>query len=382
MIVQQDSSEDGPTSSCSVALLIQRNQGAAKAAGLRYVLDHAPGIRRRRRGSNFVYELPNGQLVKDAATLQRIRSLVIPPAWEEVWICAHARGHLQATGRDQRGRKQYRYHNDWRVTRDDHKYHRLIRFAEALPGIRQRVAADLRRRGLPKEKVVAGIVKLLELTLIRIGNEEYARLNSSYGLTTLRNRHVHVQGKTIGFHFRGKSGIAHQITLRHPRLAALVRECRKLPGKDVFQYLDDDGRVRDIKSADVNAYLKSVTGESFTAKDFRTWSGTVLALQKLRGCGEFTSVSVARKTITQVVQVVAERLGNTSAVCRKCYIMPAVFDAYLERRLTVLTVTTKRRRPRSSALCQLTDDECEVLTLLKSRYGQRRQRQRTQTASA
>jgi DNA topoisomerase-1 len=303
----------------------------AKVAGFRYVNDRrTPGIRRIGSKHRVRYVDANGRTVSDRAELQRIKSLVIPPAWTDVWICPDPRGHLQATGRDARGRKQYRYHPRWREARDEVKYGRLIAFAEALPRIRSRAAADLRRSGLPREKVLAAVVQLLEKTLIRVGNEEYARANGSIGLTTMRDRHATVRGTTVRFEFRGKSGIAHGIDLRDARLAAIVKACRELPGYELFQYVDEDGARQVIDSADVNAYLREISGEDFTAKDFRTWTGTVLAAQALAGVAAFTSNADAKRKIARAVESVAKRLGNTKAVCRKCYIHPAILDAYMD----------------------------------------------------
>jgi DNA topoisomerase-1 len=250
---------------------------SARQAGLRYVSDTAPGIRRKRRGGKFNYFAPDGSRITDAEELARIRSLAIPPAWTDVWICANGRGHLQATGRDARGRKQYRYHPKWRAVRDETKYERMVAFGEQLPKIREQTGHDLALRGLPRRKVLAAVVRLLETTLIRVGNEEYARDNKSFGLTTMRDRHVEFEGQKVQFHFKGKSGKKHLITLKDRRLAKVVRRCRDIPGQELFQYIDDDGQRETIDSADVNAYLQEITGQQFTAKDFRTWAGTVLA---------------------------------------------------------------------------------------------------------
>ena len=303
---------------------------SARAAGLQYAADNRPGIRRVRHGSTFRYFGPSGRRVTNREELARIKSLVIPPAWEEVWICPNAHGHLQATGRDARRRKQYRYHHKWRAVRDETKYHRLIGFAKALPAIRRRTNADLRRRGLEREKVLALVVRLLEKTLIRVGNDEYARHNRSFGLTTLRDGHVDVRGGRVRFTFRGKSGIEHEIALDDRRLARIVRACRDIPGYDLFQYYDADGARQAIGSADVNAYLKAITGEDYTSKDFRTWAGTVFAAKLLRSCEASGSETEARRNIVRAVESVAQRLGNTKAVSRKCYIHPAIFDSYLD----------------------------------------------------
>ena len=278
---------------------------AAAAAGLRYVTDARPGITRKRAGRAFSYRDPQGRPIRDRRALARLRALAIPPAWTDVWICPDPRGHLQATGRDARGRKQYRYHREWRAIRDAHKFDRILIFARALPQIRARVDADLRRRGLPRERVLATVVRLLETTLIRVGNAEYARDNRSFGLTTLRRRHVEVDGSTIAFEFRGKSGKLHKVTTRDRRLARIVLACHELPGQELFQYLDEQGVRRDVDSADVNAYLQEISGEPFTAKDFRTWAGTVLASLALSEFEAFDSEAAAKRNITRAIEQVA-----------------------------------------------------------------------------
>lgn len=302
---------------------------SAREAGLICVEDCLPGIRRIRNGKGFRYLSPEGKVIRREETLQRIRALAIPPAWTDVWICAKARGHLQATGRDARGRKQHRYHPAWREFRDTAKYASLLAFAQALPRLRAQVARDLRRPGLPREKVLALVVRLLECTLIRIGNDEYARTNRSFGLTTLRDRHAQISEGEARFRFLGKSGVCHTVTLRDRRLAQIVQACQELPGQELFQYLDDEGQARDIGSADVNAYLRDITGADFTAKDFRTWAGTVLAAQRLHGL-TYQTKNQALRNLTQVVTDVAQRLGNTKTVCRKCYIHPALLEAYMD----------------------------------------------------
>ncbi len=303
-------------------------QRSAQSAGLRYSLDHGPGLLRKRARSDFRYLTPEGRPLRHDATLRRIRSLAIPPAWTDVWICPREDGHLQATGRDARGRKQYRYHPRWRDVRDETKYGRMAAFAKALPRIRGRVRRDLARKGLPREKVLAALVRLLETTFIRIGNEEYARQNRSFGLTTLRGRQVSVRGARLKFEFRGKSGVEHSIELTDPRLAALVRRMQDLPGEELFQYVDDSGDTRAIESADVNAYLKQIAGEAFTSKDFRTWAGTVLSLERLKSQPAPRSDAEARRAVSNAVAAVAAQLGNTQAVCRKCYIHPEVLASY------------------------------------------------------
>jgi DNA topoisomerase-1 len=352
--------------------------GSARAAGLLYTTDTKPGIRRRPTRTGFTYTTENGKALKDEGELQRIRSLAIPPAWTDVWICPDARGHLQATGRDARGRKQYRYHSKWREVRDETKYDRMIGFARALPAIRRRTSEDLRRTGLPREKVLATVVQLLEKTLIRVGNDAYAKQNRSFGLTTLRDGHVEVNGGTVRFTFRGKSGVEHDVDLEDRRLARIVKQCRDLPGYDLFQYVDSDRARQTIGSADVNAYLKEITGKDLTSKDFRTWAGTVLAAQMLRELREVDSAARAKKNIVQIVEAVAKRLGNTRAVCRKCYIHPAVLDAYLDGTM-LRTVAQRARRIRRSA-AGLSEGEAAVLDLLQRRLS-RAPRGRAATAT-
>jgi DNA topoisomerase-1 len=337
-------------------------------ARLRYVSDTMPGIRRKRAGTGFSYRRPDGTLVHDAETLRRIRALAIPPAWTDVWICTLPNGHLQATGRDAKGRKQYRYHPRWRAVRDETKYTRLVAFGEALPRIRARVEKDLKRPDLPREKVLATVVRLLETTLIRVGNAEYAKANQSYGLTTMRNRHVDVEGATVRFHFRGKSGIDHRIDINDRRLANIVKRCKDLPGAELFQYIDDDGRRQTIDSGDVNAYLHDITGDDFTAKDFRTWAGTLLAAMALQEFERFDSETQAKKNVVQAIERVAERLGNTPSVCRKCYVHPAVLDAYLEG--TMLEAVKQRAEQEiADALPGLKPEEGAVLAFLQQRLA-------------
>jgi DNA topoisomerase I len=316
-------------------------------------------------GKGFRYVTPQGATLRDASDLQRIRSLAIPPAWRDVWISPQARGHLQATGRDARGRKQYRYHPKWRQVRDESKYGRMLEFAAALPALRKRVDADLAVPGLPRHKVLAAVVQLLEKTLIRVGNDEYARDNQSYGLTTLRDAHAQVTRSTMRFRFRGKSGKFHDIAFSDARLARIVRRCQDLPGRELFQYLDEAGKVQDIGSADVNDYLREVSGRDFTAKDFRTWIGTVLAARALREMKHFASNTEASRNVLAAVDAVAELLGNTRSVCRKCYIHPAVIDAYLDRSLVrMLSARASDHLARSGSL---TRTETAVLALLQRR---------------
>ena len=344
-------------------------RAAARSARLRYVSDHGRGFARRGRGKSFRYLRPDGKALRHRATLARIRLLAIPPAWKDVWICPTADGHLQATGRDARGRKQYRYHPRWREAQDRHKYERIAAFAKALPKIRRTVAGHLRKRGLPRDKVLAATVKLLETTLIRVGNDEYARDNQSFGLTTMHDEHVTVRGATIRFDFRGKHGIEHEIDLTDRTLAAIVHACRDLPGQELFQYLDEAGEVRDVGSGDVNDYLRSISGQDFTAKDFRTWAGTALAAQALKEFQDFDSKAAAKRNITQAIERVAERLGNTQAICRKCYVHPAILEAYMDRSL-VATLKRQAEKELRGSLHRLSSEEAAVLALLQQRMEQ------------
>jgi len=311
---------------------MEPGMAAARQAGLRYVSDLAPGhagIVRRRREGGFGYFRTDGRQVRDAETLTRIRSLVIPPAWEEVWICADARGHLQATGRDAKGRKHFRYHPQWRAVRDATKFEHMRAFGAALPRVRRRLEQDIARPGLPPDKVLATVVALMERTLIRVGHEEYTRANHSYGLTTLRHRHVRIHGSKIQFKFRGKSGKLREIELQDRRLASILQRCQDLPGYELFHYVDAYGESHRIDADDVNQYLRRISGEEFTAKDFRTWAGSVLALMALRRTARGRGMTESKHNLAAAVKAVAGNLGNTPAVCRKCYIHPAVMDAYL-----------------------------------------------------
>jgi len=341
---------------------------AARSVGLVYVNDAQPGISRETRGATVTYRDPEGRIMRDRKTLDRIAALVIPPAWTDVWICESPRGHLQATGRDERGRKQYRYHNRWRETRDDAKYERLVPFAEALPTIREQVAKDLSRPGLPREKVTATVVRLLETTLIRVGNQEYARTNKSFGLTTMRDRHVEIDGSEIRFRFRGKSGQEHEVDLRDRRLAGIVKRCRELPGQDLFQYINGDGTRHTIGSTDVNDYLREVTGEDYTAKDFRTWAGTVLGALELHGSDAAATEAQRKLEVVRAVDQVAKLLGNTRAVCRKCYIHPAVIDAYMDGSLN--RRMSMRAGKVTDAGTSLSPEEAAVLAFLRRRSEQ------------
>ena len=337
---------------------------SAAVAGLRYVNDdRMPGIRRTGRSTRFRYLLPSGRLLRDESVVERVKRLGIPPAWTDVWICPDPNGHLQATGRDARGRKQYRYHPRWREVRDEVKYGRLIAFADALPAIRARTDADLARPGLSREKVLAAVVQLLEKTLIRVGNEEYARQNGSIGLTTMKDGHARIDGTRVRFAFRGKSGVSHAVDLQDRRLARIVKACRDLPGYELFQYLDDEGRRQTIDSSDVNAYLREVSGQDFTAKDFRTWAGTVLAAQALADTARREPEMPAKRTVVAAIEAVAKRLGNTRAVCRKCYIHPAILDAYMEG----ATIRTIVARARSADKAALGPEERAVVEMIEAR---------------
>jgi DNA topoisomerase-1 len=344
---------------------------AAEDANLIYVTDERPGISRRRAGTGFSYRLPKGELVRDAAILRRIRALAIPPAWTGVWICPKANGHIQATGRDQRGRKQYRYHARWRELRDAAKYEHMVEFAHALPSVRARVATDMALPGLPREKVLATIVHLLETTLIRVGNEDYARENRSYGLTTLRTRHVALNGTELRFAFKGKGGKSWQLRLRDRRVARVIRSCQELPGQELFQYREADGTLRDVSSTDVNAYLREITGREITAKDFRTWAGTVLAALALDEIRRFDSQAGAKRNIKSAIERVAARLGNTPTICRKCYVHPAILDSYLDGGFA-LGMEEQARTRLSEEMETLQPEEAAVLALLLERLNRER----------
>jgi len=333
---------------------------SAKAAGLRYVSDEMPGITRIARGKHFSYLAPDGKEIADEKELARIKALAVPPAYTDVWICPIHNGHLQATGRDARGRKQYRYHKRWREIRDETKYGRMIAFAQALPAIRKRIEADLGLAGLPREKVLATVVQLLESTAIRVGNDEYAKDNGSFGLTTLRNKHAKVEGSTVRFSFRGKSGVRHAIDLRDGRLARIIRKCQDLPGQQLFEYADEDGQPGAIDSSDVNEYIRAISGEDFSAKDFRTWLGTVTCATLLAQQDEAPTQSERKQRLADVIKDVAKRLGNTPTVCRKCYVHPDVLDAYLEH--GALNMDEAMRHTKG-----LLPEEIFVLALLRER---------------
>ncbi len=343
---------------------------SARAAGLRYITDDRPGIRRRRAGKGFMYIGPDGRPVKDPETLRRIKSLAIPPAWTDVWISPDPRGHVQATGRDDKGRKQYRYHPTWHQVRDETKYGRMIAFAQALPTLRAQIEADLKRRGLDRRRVLAAVVRLLETTYIRVGNEEYARLNRSFGLTTLRTRHLRIEGTTLRFKFRGKGGKQHVVRLRDRRLAQVMKRISELPGQELFHYVDEEGKARTISSEDVNEYLREVCGQDFTAKDFRTWAGTVLCLSALRELGPCEGKTKLKRNIVQAIKQVAERLGNTPAICRKSYVHPAILECYTNgTMLEALERWQSARRkgdPDPDRQSGLSEDEEATLFLLRS----------------
>ncbi len=337
--------------------------------GLRHVSDAKPGITRQRRGKGFAFYDTKGELIGEKKKLERFRALAVPPAWTDVWICPTANAHIQATGLDGRSRKQYRYHERWREARDGNKFQQILRFGEALPGIRERVAADLKRPGLPREKVLAAVVRLLEVTLIRVGNAEYAKQNESYGLTTIRKKHIDLVGSDIHFHFTGKSGKDWELSISDRRIANVVRKCSELPGYELFKYEGDDGSLHDVTSSDVNAYLQEITGEAFTAKDFRTWSGTVLAAMALDELEKFDSEAQAKKNVVAAIEHVARLLGNTPTICRKCYIHPQILDSYIDGTLAgvlreEIEETVREEYP------NLEPEEVLVLTFLRKRLEQ------------
>jgi DNA topoisomerase-1 len=356
-----------PASKPSTAELLLDPTLSAKAAGLRYVYDTRPGIARKRSGKGLRYIDPDGRAVRDKDILARIKSLVIPPAWTSVWICTNPNGHLQATGRDARGRKQSRYHPRWREVRDEAKYEHMLHFGEALPGIRKRVAHDLTLPGLPREKVLATLVRLLETTFIRIGNPEYARDNHSYGLTTMRRKHVEIDGARLTFHFKGKSGVEHTINLTDRRLSRIVKTCRDTPGYELFEYLDADGNPHTVCSSDVNDYLHEITDQHFTAKDFRTWAGTVLACLMLRDFAPCDSETQLKKNVVEAIKSVARRLGNTPSVCRKCYVHPTVLECYLSGAMTQMAKDIAPSNPDSkitASVHALRPEEAALMNLL------------------
>jgi DNA topoisomerase-1 len=342
---------------------------AAESAGLTYVSDEEPGIRRRKSGSGWSFRGPDGKAVKDPKTLARIRSLAIPPAYTDVWICPRADGHIQATGRDAKGRKQYRYHARWREVRDSTKFEHMLDFAKALPAIRARIDADMAKRGLPREKVLATVVHLLENTLIRVGNMDYVKQNKSYGLTTLRDRHVDVDGAKLRFQFKGKSGKTWALQVQDRRIARIVKACQDVPGQHLFQYVDETGARVPVTSTDVNAYLREISGRDITAKDFRTWAGTVLAAIALQEFEEFDNAAKAKKNVRAAIEKVSARLGNTPTICRKCYIHPEILNGYLEGSLLEGLKQEVEAELRDE-LASLKPEEAAVLTLLKARLAE------------
>lgn len=335
---------------------------AAKRAGLRYVTDADPGIRRKRAGDGFSYLNRSGRAVRDKATIARIKSLAVPPAWEDVWICADANGHMQATGRDARGRKQHRYHPRFREVRDQAKFDGLAEFATVLPKIRARVSRDMRKHGMPRDKVLAAVTHLLDTSLIRVGNDDYAKNNKSYGLTTLKDHHAQVKGETLRFIFTGKSGKSWRLTFKDRRIAKIVKAAQDLPGQRLFQYRAEDGSIGQISSTDVNAYLREITGAEITAKDFRTWAGTVLAAASLKRLGKFDTQTLAKANIKQAIEEVSQSLGNTPAICRKCYVHPALLDAYLDGALNL----------RAAHRTGLSAHEASTLAFLNRKRGRAR----------
>jgi DNA topoisomerase I len=332
---------------------------SALEAGLHYVTDESPGIQRRHAGQGFTYVAADGKRIKDPEVLLRIKHLVIPPAWTDVWICPDPTGHLQATGRDARGRKVYLYHPRWREVRDAAKYERLAAFGDALPRIRERVEADLGQRGMPREKVLAAVVKLMEETSIRVGNDEYRRENGSVGLTTMLDDHAQFQGNKARLVFKGKHGKEHDIELTDRRLARIVKQCQDIPGQELFQYYDEEGNHHAVGSTDVNEYIKEISGGDFTAKDFRTWNGTVLAMRFLRVCEPCASATSGKRVVSGAIKNVARELGNTPAVARKAYVHPVVVNAYLEGYLE------PEAAPEVKPSCGLTEEEQCVLKLLE-----------------
>jgi len=339
---------------------------AAEEAGLRYVSENQPGYRRKAKGDDFEYFDTEGKAVGDEQRLLRIKRLAIPPAWADVWISPTANGHVQATGRDARNRKQYIYHERWREMRDENKYERIVSFGKALPKIRRRVSKDLSLPGLPRNKVLAAIVQLLEDSFIRVGNEEYARENKSFGLTTMQDRHVDVKGSQLRFRFRGKRGIKHQIDLTDRRIAKIVSKFQDLPGQELFQYVDDEGGLRDVASQDVNDYLREITNEDFTAKDFRTWAGTVLAAIALSAVGTFETKKQAKTNIKNAISAVAKILGNTPAICRKCYVHPAVLETYLNGN-SIEGLKQRTKDVLENQAIDLREGEAAILKFLQSR---------------
>jgi DNA topoisomerase I len=357
-----------PASTPDLEIVTDPEEAAAEA-GLRYVSDDQPGYTRRKKGDDFEYLDTKGKPITDEARLLRIKRLAVPPAYTDVWICPSPNGHLQATGRDARGRKQYRYHEKWREKRDETKYDRMLVFGAALQKIRERVEQDLALPGMPKNKVLAAIVSIMERTFIRVGNEEYARTNNSYGLTTMRNKHVDVKGHKVRFKFRGKSGVTHEMQIADRRLARIVKKAQDLPGQELFTYEDDEGNPHDIKSQDVNDYLREITGEDFTAKDFRTWAGTVLAAVALNHVEPFQTKKEAKANVKTAINAVSKILGNTPAVCRKCYVHPAVLETYLSGSM-IEGLKRQTEEALANNLPDLQSVEAAVMTFLQDRLSQ------------
>lgn len=350
--------------------IVTEPEEAAAEAGLRYVSDDQPGYTRKARGKDFAYLDTEGKEIKDEQRLLRIRRLAIPPAYRDVWICPTANGHIQATGRDDRGRKQYRYHERWREARDESKYERMVVFGAALPKIRRRIKADMGLTGLQRNKILGTVVALLERTFIRVGNEEYAKENKSFGLTTMRNRHVEVEGSTLQFNFRGKSGVKHEVPVTDRRIAKIVSKLQDLPGQELFQYVDGEGEIRNVTSQDVNDYLQEVTGEEFTAKDFRTWAGTVMAAIALNAVGAFENKTQAKTNVRNAITAVAKMLGNTPAVCRKCYVHPAILESYLSG-ASIEGLKQKTEETLAENLDDLRGEEAAVISFLRDRFAEK-----------
>jgi DNA topoisomerase I len=354
------------TSDTSAAIVDPKD--AAESVGLRYVTDARPGIRRTKRGKGFAYSRVDGTLLSETDVLKRIKSLAIPPAWTDVWICPFRDGHIQATGRDAKARKQYRYHPRFREVRDSTKYEHVVAFADALPAIRRRVDNDMSLRGLPREKVLATIVHLLETTLIRVGNDEYAERNNSYGLTTLKNRHVAIAGSEVRFRFTGKSGKQWSLRVRDRRVAKIIKSCQELPGQELLQYVDEGGKSQDVTSTHVNDYLKEITQKDITAKDFRTWAGTVLAAMALSELESFDSAAQAKRNLRAAIETVAAKLGNTPTICRTCYVHPEVMNSYMDGNL-VLEIKSRAERELRREIQALKPEEAAVLALLRGRLA-------------
>jgi DNA topoisomerase I len=344
---------------------------AAEFAGLRYVSDARPGIRRKKVGTGFSYTRADGSKLTEKDVLKRIKALAIPPAWTEVWICPFSDGHIQATGRDAKGRKQYRYHARFREVRESTKYEHVVAFADALPAIREKVREHISLRGLPREKVLATVVHLLETTLIRVGNDDYAKQNNSYGLTTLKNRHVAVDGNEVRFRFTGKSGKQWSLRVRDRRIAKIIKACQDLPGQELLQYIDEAGNCQDVTSSDVNHYLKEITGKDITAKDFRTWAGTILAALALDELESFDSAAQAKRNLRAAIEKVARKLGNTPTICRKCYVHPEVLNSYIDGKLELKAKAESELR---SDVQSLKPEEAAVLALLRGRLAHEAER--------